>query len=46
MKDLDKLQDELIGYAIQIADSYKIKLDFSEKSVKKVDEILSKIHAD
>lgn len=44
--DLEKLQEELVGYAIQIAGSFKIKLDYSDKSIKKVEKILSKIHKD
>ena len=44
--ELEKLQVKLVGYAIQIADSFKIKLDYSDKSIKKVEKILSKIHKD
>jgi len=41
---LSELEDRLVELAIQIADSFGKKLDFSEKSVKVVEKILSKFH--
>jgi len=39
-----KLRDELLGYAHQIAEGYRIKLDFSHRSIKRVEKILAQIH--
>ncbi len=43
-KELDRLKDELADLAIQIAGSFRIKLDYTEKSIRKVEKVLSKIH--
>lgn len=45
--EIGKLQKELTEYALQIAkESYGISLDFSHKSIDKVESILSDIHRD
>lgn len=43
-KDMDKLKKELTGYAIEVAKEFRIELNFSHKSIKRVEKILSKIH--
>ncbi len=43
-KEMQKLKEELTGYACEIAKELGIKLDFSHKSVKRVEKILSKVH--
>jgi hypothetical protein len=45
-KNLNDLQNELCDLAIQISNYYKIKLDFSNNSIKNVEKILSIIHKD
>ena len=41
-----ELRDELLDYANQIAENYRIKLDFSHRSIKLVEKILAKVHKD
>jgi hypothetical protein len=43
--DMQALQDELCGYAVQIADEcYKIKLDYSVDSIRQVEAVLADVH--
>jgi len=42
----EDLYQKLLGLAIQIADTFKIKLDYSNDSIKNVEKILAKLHAD
>lgn len=42
--DLIELKEKLTQLANQIAESFGVKLDFSNKSVKKVDKILGSFH--
>ncbi len=44
MYELEGLRDELDALAVSIATGFKIKLDHSPKSVKKVEEILGMVH--
>lgn len=43
-ENITLLKEELAGYAEQIASEFGIKLDYSVKSVKKVEKILSTLH--
>lgn len=43
-KDMQKLKEELTGYALEIAEQFGIKLDFTHNSVKRVEKILGKLH--
>lgn len=44
--ELQKLQSELIGYALMIAENYNLELDFSDSSIIIVEQILSEINSD
>lgn len=46
IKDPKELQKKLTDLALELARYYKIELDFTAESVKKVEEILSKISKD
>ena len=41
-----ELREELLGYAHQIAEHYRIKLDFSHRSITRVEKILAQVHND
>jgi len=41
-----KLKSELLDYAMQIAEVFHIKLDYSHRSIKMVEKILAKTHKD
>ena len=45
-KDMESLKKELSGHALEVAKVFGIKLDFSHKSIKRVEKILSKVHKD
>ena len=44
--ELEKLRKKLVSLAIQIGKSYNYKLDYSEDSIKNVENILSEFHKD
>lgn len=46
IKDLKELQKKLTDLALELGRYYKIDLNFTDESVKKVEEILSKISED
>lgn len=46
IKDIKELQKELTDLALELARYYKMNLDFTVDSVRKVEEILSKISED
>ena len=43
-ENLNELQNKMTIYAIDIANAYNIKLDYSNHSIKNVEKILSQIH--
>ena len=45
-ENLDELQITMSNFALDIAKAFKIELDFSSKSIKNVEKILSLIHYD
>lgn len=46
VKDIKELQKKLTDLALELGRYYKIDLNFTDESVKKVEEILSKISED
>ncbi len=46
MDDLNELQAKMSKFAVDIADEFNIRLDYSTRSIKKVEVILSQIHAE
>jgi len=45
-KELKSLQKKLTSLALEIANSYEIKLNFSHNSIQNIEEILTIIHKD
>ena len=44
MEDLNELQVKMSNLAIEIAEIFNVHLDYSNRSIKKVEIVLSKIH--
>lgn len=44
MEDLNELQIKMSNYAVEIAENFDIRLDYSSQSIKNVEVILSQIH--
>lgn len=43
-KDINKLQNKLVGYAMEIAEKCGYQLNYSNQSIKDVDKILGLLH--
>lgn len=44
-KDVEKLMAEMNQFAFEVAATYRVKLDYSDASIRKVESILSEIHS-